>query len=57
MWLEAGVRLVLTAHIADRTVVAHRDDGTVQQFGVNDTLTAAPVLPGFTCPVADIFVH
>ena len=57
MWLDAGVRLVLTAHIADKTVVAHRDDGTVQRFGVKDTLTADPVLPGFTCPVADIFAY
>ena len=57
MWLDAGVRLVLTAHIADKTVVAHRDDGTVQRFGVNDALTADPVLPGFTCPVADIFAY
>ncbi|MYC31863.1 MAG: Uma2 family endonuclease [Chloroflexi bacterium] len=57
MWLDAGVRLVLTAHIADKTIVAHRDDGTVQRFGVNDTVTGAPVLPGFTCAVADIFAY
>ena len=57
MWLDAGVRLVLTAYIANQTIVASRDDGTVQRFGVNDTLTAAPVLPGFTCPVADIFAY
>ena len=57
IWLDAGVRLVLTAHIADKTVVAHRDDGTVQRFCVNDALTADPVLPGFTCAVADIFTY
>ena len=57
MWLDAGVRLVLTAYIAEQAIVASRDDGTVQRFSVNDTLTADPVLPGFTCPVADIFAY
>ena len=57
MWLEAGARLVLTAYIADKTVVAHRDDGTVQRFGMDDTLTADPVLPGFACAVADVFAY
>ena len=57
MWLDAGVRLVLTAYIADQTIVANRDDGTVQQFSVNDTLVGDPVLPGFSCLVADIFAY
>ena len=57
MWLEAGVRLVLTAYIADRTIVVNRDDGTAQRFGVSDTLTGEPVLPGFSCSVADIFAY
>ncbi len=57
MWIDAGARLVLTAYIADRTIVANRDDGTVQRFGVNDTLTGDPVLAGFACPVADIFAY
>ncbi len=55
MWLNAGVRLVLVAHIANREIVSHHDDGTVQRFGIDDTLTCEPVLPGFSCPVADIF--
>lgn len=57
MWIDAGVRLVITAYIDEQTVIVNRDDGTVQRFSVNDTLTAAPVLPGFTCPVADIFAY
>ena len=57
MWLDAGVRLVLTAYIGEQIVVASRDDGTIQQFGVNDTLVGEPILPGFTCPVADIFAY
>ena len=57
MWLEAGVRLALTAYIATQEIVVHSDDGSFQRFGVNDTLTCESVLPGFACPVSDIFVY
>ena len=57
MWLDAGVRLVLAAHIARRELVVHHADGVVRRFGINDTLTGEPVLPGFACPVADIFTY
>lgn len=57
MWLDAGVRLVMTAYIDEQVVVVNRDDGTVQRFSVNDTLTADPVLPGFNCAVAEIFAY
>ena len=55
MWLDAGVRLALAVYPTGQEIVAHHDDGTVQVFGVSDTLTCEPVLPGFSCPVADIF--
>ena len=55
MWLDAGARLVLVVYPAAQEVYAHHDDGTVQRYGVGDTLTCDPVLPGFACPVADIF--
>lgn len=55
MWLEAGVRLVLVAYPATREVHAHHDDGSVVRYGIGDTVVGDPVLPGFTCPVADIF--
>ena len=55
MWLEVGARLALAAHIDTQEIVAYGDDGTVQRFGFDDTLTCEPVLPGFTCPVADFF--
>ena len=55
MWLDAGARLALAAHIATQEIVAYGDDGTVHRFGFDDTLTCEPVLPGFTCPVADFF--
>lgn len=55
MWLDSGVRLALVAYIATQEIVAHHADGTVQRFGMADTLTCEPLLPGFAGPVADIF--
>ena len=56
MWLEAGVRLVLVAYPETREVYAHHDDGSVMCYGMGDTVVGDPVLPGFSCPVDDIFV-
>ena len=55
MWLEAGARLALLALIDPREIVSYGEDGSVQRFGVDDTLTCEPVLPGLACPVADFF--
>ena len=55
MWLGAGVRLVLVAYPETREIHAHHEDGSVVRYGVGDTLAGDPVLPGFTCPVDDIF--
>ncbi len=55
MWLDAGVRLVVIAHIAAREISTHDAEGAVRGFATGDTLTLEPVLPGFACPVADIF--
>ena len=55
MWLDAGVRLVVVADIATRSIVTYGDDGTEQRFEYDDVLTLEPVLPGFACPVGDIF--
>ena len=55
MWLDAGVALVAMAYIATSAVVTHAGDGTVRRFAMGDALTLEPTLPGFTCPVADIF--
>ena len=57
MWLDAGVRLVLNVYPETQEIYAHHDDATVQRFGIDDTLTCEPVLPGFACPVADIFTY
>ena len=57
MWLEVGVRLALVVYPQAQEILAHHDDGSVQRFGMGDTLTCEPVLPGFACPVADIFTY
>lgn len=54
-WLDAGVRVVWEVFPRSRTVRAHRPDGTITLFRTTDTLTADDVLPGFACPVADLF--
>ena len=55
MWLDAGAALVAMAYIATSAVVTHAGDGTVRRFATGDALILEPTLPGFTCPVADIF--
>ncbi len=55
MWRDAGVRLVVVAHIAIRKIVTHDTAGTVRRFATGGTLTLEPVLPGFACSVRDIF--
>lgn len=55
MWRDAGVRLTVLAYIADRAITTYRADGAEQRFESGESLTLEPVLPGFACPVADIF--
>ena len=55
MWLRHGVRLVWVAHPDTRTVDAHRDDGTVETLGEDDSLDGLDVLPGFVCAVSAVF--
>ncbi len=55
MWLEAGVQLVVIAHITTREIVTYGSDGAEHTFNAGDTLTLEPILTGFACPVDDIF--
>jgi len=55
MWREAGVQLVVVAHIASREIATYGSDGAESIFTIGETLTLEPILPGFACPVADIF--
>ena len=54
-WLAAGVRVVWVVHPVLRIIREHRGDGSFRQFRVGDALTEPTLLPGFACPVADLF--
>lgn len=57
MWLDVGVRLALALYPSTEEIVAHHEHGKTEHFGVDNTLTCEPVLPGFSCPVTDIFTY
>lgn len=52
-YLSAGVKLVWEVNPVERTVMAHRIDGTVQKLHDRDILSGEKVIPGFQCTVAD----
>ncbi len=54
-WLGAGARLVWALYPRPRSVVAHRPGGEARVLQADDTLDAEPVLPGFSCRVAELF--
>ena len=54
-YLAAGGRLVWIVDPDTRTVAAHRPDGSGAVSHAGDILAAEDVLPGFRCPVADLF--
>ncbi|MDE2785481.1 MAG: Uma2 family endonuclease [Chloroflexota bacterium] len=55
MWLRHGVRLVWITDPEARTITALTQSGPARTFTETDTLDGGDVLPGFTCPVRDIF--
>lgn len=55
MWLRHGVRLVWITDPEARTITALPQSGPTRTYTENDTLDGGDVLPGFTCPVRDIF--
>ena len=50
-----GTQAVWIAYPDSRTVSIRRPGQPEQVFGVGDILTGDPEIPGFACPVADIF--
>jgi Uma2 family endonuclease len=54
-WLAAGARIVWVVYPSRQAVRIHRGDGGYAYLQAVDTLTAEGVLPGFSCPVADLF--
>ena len=55
MWLDFGVRLVLAVYPQTRTIAAHQPGRSTVNLAYDDTLDGGEALPGFTCPLKDIF--
>lgn len=55
MWLRFGAQLVWIVNPEARTIEAWLQSGPSRTFTEADTLDGGDVLPGFTCPVRDIF--
>lgn len=54
-YLAAGVLQVWVVNPETRIVEIHRNDGSVSKLHDSDELTGGGVLPGFRCPVGDLF--
>jgi Uma2 family endonuclease len=54
-FLKAGVPLIWVANPGTSDVHVYRSDGTVTLLRSSDVLDGGDVLPGFRCPVADLF--
>ena len=55
MWLSYGVALVWVVQPDTRTVDVYEPGQAAVTLTDNDTLDGSEVLPGFTCPISDIF--
>ena len=55
-YLHAGVRLVWVVNPMTRTVRVHRSDGPGATLRADDELTGGDVLPGFHCPIRELFI-
>ena len=53
-WLNAGSRLVWVLDPGRRRGIIYRADGSVDLLGEHDALSGEDVLPGFSCPLADV---
>ena len=54
-FLECGVPLVWVVDPKAQTVTAYRSLTNIQQFTATDTISAEPILPGFSCLVSRFF--
>ena len=55
MWLNYGVPLVWVVNPGPHTIEVHQSDAEVVILDEDDILDGGAVLPGFTCPVRDVF--
>jgi len=54
-WLKAGVRLVWAVDCEKRGARVYRADGSEALLATNDALEGEDVLPGFRCPLVDLW--
>ncbi len=54
-WIEHGVKLVWLVHPERRSITVYSSLSEILVLHEGDTLTGDPVLPDFSCPVAEIF--
>ena len=54
-WLQAGALLVWVLYPSTRSAMAYQANGTAHLLHVEDSLRGDPVLPGFSCPLGDLF--
>ena len=55
MWLSYGVSIVWEIYPSERAVAVVGSEGPPVILNEDDTLDGGDVLPGFSCPVRDIF--
>jgi Uma2 family endonuclease len=53
-YLTKGVRLLWVVDPEDRSLTVYRPDKPLRILGERDTLSGEEVLPGFSCPVAEL---
>ena len=54
-YLNAGTRLVWVLDPRSKTVTVYRSETDIALLTYEDTLTGEDVVPGFTCPVSQLF--
>ena len=54
-WLSAGATVVWVADPRDASGTVREPGQPPRRLGASDVLDAAPLLPGFQLPVADVF--
>lgn len=53
-WLQAGTRLVVVVNPRSRTASVYRSRTDVVRLTQADELDLGSVVPGFSCPLADL---
>ncbi len=56
-WLDAGAALVWVVNPARRAVTVFRSPSDIETLSAGAELDGGDLLPGFRCPIADLFVN